>query len=74
MVGEKSELLDSTVEAGERDPSDPVEGREESGYGAVGGKDVRDIGPEKRVNETPAGSEAVARGAADGVDDLSSSY
>ena len=32
-----------TCEAGERTPKDPVEGREVSGYGIVGGKDTEHI-------------------------------
>ncbi len=38
MSGRKSEHLNSTCEAGEQTPKDPVEGREVSGYGIVGGK------------------------------------
>ena len=41
MDGRKSELSNSTDEAGERAPEDPAEGRGESEYGAAGGKDGR---------------------------------
>jgi hypothetical protein len=42
---EKSEPLNSTDEAGELIPEDPVEGSRRSVYGASGGKDDTDIGP-----------------------------
>ena len=42
---EKSEPLNSTDEAGELIPEDPVEGSRRSVYGASRGKDDTDIGP-----------------------------
>jgi len=56
MGGRKSELSSSTVDAGEPDPGDPAEGRGESGYGTVGGKDGRYIGIWNHLNGMPADS------------------
>ena len=50
--GEKSELLNSTDEAGELIPEDPVEGSRRSVYGTYGGKDGEDFEPGNHLNET----------------------
>jgi len=63
-----------TWEVGERAQADPMEERGEPDYGAVGGKDGRDIEPEQCLNETAAGSGAVEESAADGMDDVGSSH
>src|SRR5437870_2038382 len=54
--GGKSERLDSTDEAGEPIPRDPVEGSEASDYGTAGGKHERDTELATHVTKTSADS------------------
>ena len=65
--GRESEHLDSTGEAGELDPRDPVEGRGMPGHGTVGGRHDGDTEFRDRLNETAADSGTGAGSAGDGV-------
>ena len=48
--------LHATNEAGELSPKDPVEGREMSGYGIVGGKDNEHVKVRQCLNEAKTNS------------------
>ena len=68
-----SESADSTDEAGEPAPGDPVEGCGGSDDGACGGTDDEDIEPRDHLNATTQASETGSDGAEGGTDDARAS-